>query len=383
MITVAPGFGGRKPGLSVCGRGVIVQRIFLTALSVLLTISGVQARGPYGSIGVGNWKGGAYANDQTGEFSHCAAGAPYLSGIYFMVMVDRNMAWGLGFAKDDWKLTPGQVFQMALTFDGQTPFNVQGSATTQNLVNVPMPTNSSLIAQFRKAKAMTVFTQGQLFQFKLDQTAQLLPTLANCVTVVSKNGVAGAGDFSVRVPAPNPPQKTVPVVSSLTPNPQPPTSPELQIEAIELASNFVLKTNLQNPRVLNRSETPGELASYGAAWKSDEATGSVRIIPAQGETKGIDVAAAVVAADAKECKGKFISGRNSELVDSDVVFRGVATCEDSSGTRVSQYFIVPRKKGGFVMFSVLSGMKTEQAKTITKEERLADFRKAALVVVGP
>jgi hypothetical protein len=35
------------------------------------------------------------------------------------------------------------------------------------------------------------------------------------------------------------------------------------------------------------------------------------------------------------------------------------------------------------MFSVLSGMKTEQAKTITKDERLADFRKAALVVVGP
>ena len=32
------------------------------------------------------------------------------------------------------------------------------------------------------------------------------------------------------------------------------------------------------------------------------------------------MAAAVVAADAKECKGKFISGRNSELVDSDVVF---------------------------------------------------------------
>ena len=53
----------------------------------------------------------------------------------------------------------------------------------------------------------------------------------------------------------------------------------------------------------------------------------MRIIPAQGETKEIDVAAAVVAADAKECKGKFISGRNSELVDSDVVFRGVATCE--------------------------------------------------------
>jgi len=351
-------------------------------VSTIMVVGGAQARGPYGSINVGKWTGGAYTADQSGDFSHCAAGAPYQSGIYFMVMVNRNMAWGLGFAKDDWKLTPGQVFQMALTFDGQSPFNVQGSAISQILVNVPMPANSSLIAQFRKAKAMTIFTQGQLFQFKLDQTAQLLPTLVNCVTVVSKNGIAAAGDFSVRVAAPNPTQ-SVPVVSSLTANPPPSASPELQIEAIELASNFILKTSLQNPRVLNRSETPIELAAYGAAWKSDEATGSVRIIPAQGETKGIDVAAAVVAADAKECKGKFISGRNSELVDSDVVFRGVATCEDSGGTRVSQYFIVPRKKGGFVMFSVLSAMKTEQAKTITKEERLADFRKAALVAVSP
>ena len=109
----------------------------------------------------------------------------------------------------------------------------------------------------------------------------------------------------------------------------------------------------------------------------------MRIIPAEGETKGNRYAAAVVAADAKECKGKFISGRNSELVDSDVVFEASQLVEDSGGTRVSQYFIVPRKKGGFVMFSVLSGMKTEQAKTITKEERLADFRKAALVAVSP
>ena len=49
------------------------------------------------------------------------------------------------------------------------------------LVNVEMPTNSSLIAQFRKAKVMTAFAQGQLFQFNLNQTAQLLPSLLNCV----------------------------------------------------------------------------------------------------------------------------------------------------------------------------------------------------------
>ena len=66
-----------------------------------------------------------------------------------------------------------------------------------------MPINSTLIAEFRKAKAMTAFTQGQLFQFKLDQTAVLLPTLANCVAVVKHQGIANAGDFSVKL-APKP-----------------------------------------------------------------------------------------------------------------------------------------------------------------------------------
>lgn len=75
---------------------------------------------------------------------------------------------------------------------------------------------------------------------------------------------------------------------------------------------------------------------------------------------------------AKACKVKFESARKSDLIDSDVVFQGIATCEDSDGSRIAQYFIVPRRKGGFVMFSVQSNMKTEQARDVTKEEKLAD-----------
>ena len=57
--------------------------VIASLLASLFAISVAQARGPYGSINVGNWKGGAYTNDQTGEFTHCAAGAGYDSGIYF------------------------------------------------------------------------------------------------------------------------------------------------------------------------------------------------------------------------------------------------------------------------------------------------------------
>jgi hypothetical protein len=351
-------------------------------LATVLSVAAAEARGPYGSINVGNWKGGAFTSDQSGAFSHCVAGATYDSGIYFMVMIDQGGGWSLGFQHPKWSFANNQTFPIALTFDGQPAVYVDGVAVGQSLVRVPMPADSALIAQFRKAKAMTAFTQGQLFQFKLDQTALLLPTLANCVAVVKQHGVANSGDFSVKL-APKPAAAATPAAGgSLRPGAPQNTSPEMQIEAIELASNFILKTTLHNPGVLSRAETPIAVASRGAAWKSDEAIGFVRIVPPMEGIKGLDVASAVVATDAQDCKGKFASGRTSELVDSDVVFRGFSSCEDSGGARFSQYFIVSRRKGGFVLFSVVSNMKTEEAKIVTKEERLVDFRKAAWVVVN-
>ena len=57
-------------------------------LAVLSAVRSAEARGPYGTISVGNWKGGAFTNDRTGEFSHCGATAMYQNGIYFVVMID-------------------------------------------------------------------------------------------------------------------------------------------------------------------------------------------------------------------------------------------------------------------------------------------------------
>lgn len=178
--------------------------VLAALLVVLAAVRSAEARGPYGTISVGNWKGGAFTNDRTGEFSHCSATAMYQNGIYFVVMIDGKPSWSLGFAHDDWTLAGGKAFPIQLTFDGQAPFNVHGIAVTDKLLRVPMPDNSSLITQFRKAKSMSAYAQGQLLQFNLDQTAQLLPSLANCVVKVKQYGLANAGDFSVTAPPPKP-----------------------------------------------------------------------------------------------------------------------------------------------------------------------------------
>jgi hypothetical protein len=345
--------------------------------TLLLATASVNAAGPFGSIHVGNWRGGAYTNDTTGAFSHCAAGATYIGGVYFAVSVTSAGGWSLGFAHQAWQLTIGETIPIDLTFDNRNQFHVFGTPITSNLVEVPMPINSELIAAFRSAHGMAAFAKGQLYQFELKDTSRLLPALTTCVAQ-AKRGVNTVGKIE-----PEAVTKRVAPVSSLSPNStEAIPSPELQIEAVQLASNFIIRANLHNPRVLSRADTPVEFASFGAAWKADEGQGAVKIIAPNGNVKGIDVAAAVAAGDSKACGGKFASGRVSELVDSDVVFRGFASCEDSNGTRVAEYFIVPRQKGGFIMFSVVVNGKSGQSPALTQTENLTTLRKAALVSAG-
>jgi S1-C subfamily serine protease len=188
--------------------------VVVAAALLLAYATPSNARGPYGSISVGNWQGGAYTNDKNGAFTHCSAGTSYQSGIFFMVSIAENGSWRLGFAHESWRLTPGEAFPLALTFDGQPSFNVYGMPLGAQLVSVELPVNSALVNQFREARQMTAFAQGQLFYFNMNQTAQLLPALLNCVVTVKKNGVAKAGEFAVAAkPAAAAPQQPA------TPNP--------------------------------------------------------------------------------------------------------------------------------------------------------------------
>jgi hypothetical protein len=47
---------------------------FFPAFFVKLAITSIaNAKGPCGNIHVGQWKGGAFTDDNTGAFSHCSA----------------------------------------------------------------------------------------------------------------------------------------------------------------------------------------------------------------------------------------------------------------------------------------------------------------------
>lgn len=386
------------------GRGEVraASAIFAALLLALCVQTPAQARGPYGSVATAGWSGGAYTDDKSGEFTDCIASASYQSGINFAVIVDKRYDWALAFTHQSWALTQGSKLPIVVSFDNKNTFNVTGVALSTNMVVVPMPTESGLVKSFRAARTMSAFAQGTLFQFKLDGTAVLLPALVNCVKTINTGGLAAATNFVAPVTAAMAANKEAAnskaaniaasrqpssptTASSLQPE-RPQDGPaELQLEAMQIASNFILKAALSHPSLVSRAETPQTVAMSGAAWKADNATGFVRIVPPRPNLTGVDVAAAIVGNDARDCKGKFLSARASELVDSDVVFRGMSACEDSERSDIAEYFIFPRKAGGFVMFSVTTPTKIggPAPQSPQRDEMNAGFRKAAYTSIGP
>ena len=328
------------------------------------------AAGPINGFTVGNWQGGAYTNDQSGEFSHCAASTYYSSGVSFFVAITKDLQWNIALTNKNWVLTPKEQVPFKMIFDGKSNFEVFSVAQSPEMLIASMPRTSALINIFKASQYVDINVKGSFLKFKLDGTSKLLPALEECVN---------SSRLAVRS---QPPAPQVPSSFAGTEIPQTSNSPvgQYEIEALKLATNFLLKAEIRDAKLLDRREMPLSLASYNASWRSDDLIGGVKILPVDSSTKGIDIAAMVVGEDARECRGKFASGRVSELVDSDVVFRGFSSCEDSSGLRMSQYFIVPRRSSGFALFSVSTNGKIKDAK-IAKEEQLTNFRRAALVSI--
>ena len=80
---------------------------------------------------IGHWQGGAYTNDTTGAFSHCAAAASYLNGISLSIGQNANREWLIGFIDPSWNLPEGQSFPIELTFDGQAQLQIFGTPGRQ------------------------------------------------------------------------------------------------------------------------------------------------------------------------------------------------------------------------------------------------------------
>lgn len=140
-----------------------------------------QAAGPYGEIVVGNWSGGAYTNDKTGLFSHCAVSAGYRNGTRMVTSVTSDFRWILGLSHPEWNVNVGARIPLRLIFDRSSRMDVTAQARTRELITMAMPSESALIRAFRQASYLEVVAGSKRLTFALTSTSDMLPALVDCV----------------------------------------------------------------------------------------------------------------------------------------------------------------------------------------------------------
>jgi len=175
-------------------KSFLVACLFQAALISIGPISAAHAAGPFGTIHVGAWNGGAYTDDNTGNFSHCAAGSEYASGVSLIVSQTASNAWLLGFGSTAFHFTKGDTLPIDVTFDGQSQAKLFATANSTILISAILPPN--VARTFQKSSLMVAVARGTPLQFNLSSTGPLIAALANCVARVKADGVNNAGDFA-------------------------------------------------------------------------------------------------------------------------------------------------------------------------------------------
>jgi S1-C subfamily serine protease len=215
--------------------------LLVSAIASTLLSSGAFAAGPFGTIHVGNWKGGAYTNNTTGAFSHCAAFASFANspGASLIISQNADRIWSIGFLNlSGWKYSDdGQSIPIDLMFDGQSQFRVFGTVTQQKLISAALP--DPALNALRKSRLMVADSNGQRpINFALLTVSKVVPMIINCVDRMKANGVAAAGDFSIAPP--KPPVAPASGKSEMAVS-EPPSAPEKLIN--ETGTGFVISSS--------------------------------------------------------------------------------------------------------------------------------------------
>lgn len=127
-------------------------------------------------------------------------------------------------------------------------------------------------------------------------------------------------------------------------------TPDSRAEATQVATEILRRANFtfefQKPEQLSATLRD----RYDVVWRSEEFTGTLRILPDTRAETIERVRAGVVSADTAACKGKLESGTLPAMADSKSVTM-FTTCKGSE-TSSNYYLIFPRRKGGIYMLGI-------------------------------
>jgi tetratricopeptide (TPR) repeat protein/rhodanese-related sulfurtransferase len=174
----------------------MAQRIKVSALALVLLGSGVLAvcgdrlaaeplTNELTKLGLTNLTGGWNAKpllDSNGKLEGCVA-VRLLNkdGVVFGVFASPEEGRGVMLIKNSWQLDlSDKTKSVDVTFDAKAQYHVSAEVNDKQSLLIRMQ-GDEMVAQFRKAYALSILFEGQHFDFSLAGTFRLFPVLTDCV----------------------------------------------------------------------------------------------------------------------------------------------------------------------------------------------------------
>lgn len=358
---------------------------FLAAASAALLLSVPADAATIQTYKVAAWDVGAYTNNDTGRFTHCAASAQYRSGLTLIFSVTESLDWGISFLNPEWNIREGRVLDIDYRIDNGRVNNASARAISPRQIIAKLPDSADLFNQFRYGYRLVVsINDGRPVPFDLRDTNAMLTEVLRCAnrykgyvdrsgnrtsdadrdgprgdnrTPPPQSGFASGSsrrnndnpdDRMARLPErndnPPPPDRQPPQTPQNTPAVGP--TPDSRAEATALATDILRRANFTF-EMQKAEQLPDNLRKYDAVWRADGVLGTLRILPGANADK---VRGELIADDANSCKGKFASGALPAMSgsQSQTIF---TSCEGQNVWSV-YYIAVPRRKGGLYLLGV-------------------------------
>jgi hypothetical protein len=130
---------------------------------------------------INGWIVGAYADNYSGQFSHCATSVPYRSGTTLLFHLSRSYQWSMGLHNPIWRSRPGASINLTYYIDNGPPTRVVGIVNNLGVVSIQLADSRALFEKFRKGRRLFVVDARERFGFDLTNSSKALDAVYSCV----------------------------------------------------------------------------------------------------------------------------------------------------------------------------------------------------------
>jgi hypothetical protein len=207
----------------------------------------------------GDWKVGAFANDETKSFAQCRASRALDPRTTLLLVYARTGNWLVALASSfPYQSAVGTSQQMTLRFDQSANWSVPARTATINMVEAMISGTPDLVDAFRRYNQVTIeTTDGHRGSLNLEGTTRLMGELQQCVQtqLATEKGIAPGQGMGI---APGGTAMSPPGGAPAVPVPGQVQAIAVQLElaATRIAPNLLLQAKLPSAHLLTPAETP-------------------------------------------------------------------------------------------------------------------------------